>query len=333
MIGKYGPPVRVSLGRIVLPLLMVLVCTAAAMGVYNLRVTGHVFRMPYEVHEATYAVAPVFLWQQLRPEPEYRHQTMRDYHTGWEPGQYLKQHSISGFVQVSLEKLKELYLFYLGPVLTIPLVTMPWVLRSRWMCFALFTCGVLGAGLLGETTLTRAHYAAPVAGLIYVLVMQAMRHLRLWQWRGRPAGRCIVWAVSVGCVVSLMVAFAQHVRNSSDDRKSSMQRIGSQLQTDRGQHPVGDGLSLRERSNILSQLQADGGQHLIIVRYGPQHFSHREWVYNEANIDDAKVVWAREMDAAQNRKLLEYFAGRRVWLLEPDTDRPYLVPYPLGAGS
>ena len=49
------------------------------------------------------------------------------------------------------------------------------------------------------------------------------------------------------------------------------------------------------------------------MRYGSQLY--REWVYNEANIDGAKVVWAREMDTAHNRKLLEYFADRCVWLL------------------
>jgi hypothetical protein len=54
----------------------------------------------------------------------------------------------------------------------------------------------------------------------------------------------------------------------------------------------------------------------VIVRYGPAHSFEKEWVCNEADIDSAKVVWAREMDSAQNRKLLEYFKDRHVWLVE-----------------
>jgi hypothetical protein len=69
----------------------------------------------------------------------------------------------------------------------------------------------------------------------------------------------------------------------------------------------------------------------VIVRYGPLHNVHREWVYNAADIDGAKVVWAREMDTAQNRKILEYFKDRQVWLLEVDEVDvpPKLVPYPI----
>jgi hypothetical protein len=297
------------LGRVVVPLLLVLGCTAGAMGWYNLRVTGNAFRMPYQVHEATYAVAPVFFWQDVRPEPVYRHKIIRDYQTVWELEQYRWHRSIAGFVRVSVDKIKDLLQFYLGFALTVPLVTLPWVLRSRWMRFALLTCGVLGVGLLGAKWMW-PHYAAPMTGLIFVLVVQAMRHLRLWRWRGRPTGQCIVWAIPVVCVATLVLAFAQQLRTDS---------YGWRFQ----------------RQRILTQLQADGERHLVIVRYDARHSSHveREWVYNEANIDAAKVVWAREMDTTHNRKLVEYFAGRRVWLLEPDAQEPHVVPYPLGSGS
>jgi hypothetical protein len=65
------------------------------------------------------------------------------------------------------------------------------------------------------------------------------------------------------------------------------------------------------------------------VRYGGQYSYHQEWVYNEADIDNARVVWAREMDPARNRQLLEYFKNRHAWLLDVDDDSkpPHLEPY------
>jgi hypothetical protein len=45
-------------------------------------------------------------------------------------------------------------------------------------------------------------------------------------------------------------------------------------------------------------------------------------VYNEADIDSASVVWAREMDPNHQQQLLEYFKDRDKWLLEVDQEQP-----------
>jgi hypothetical protein len=56
-------------------------------------------------------------------------------------------------------------------------------------------------------------------------------------------------------------------------------------------------------------------------------------VYNQADIDGARVVWAHELSPESNQRLLAYFINRRVWLVEPDLDPPTLVPYPPKAAS
>ena len=75
------------------------------------------------------------------------------------------------------------------------------------------------------------------------------------------------------------------------------------------------------------RLQAKRGRQLVIVSYGPRHNFHEEWVYNEADIDRAVVVWARDLGAAKNRKLLDYFKDRHVWVCKPDQSPVRLVPY------
>jgi hypothetical protein len=301
MTGKRRPPASVALGRVVLPVLGVLVPAAGLMALYNYRVTGDPFRMPYLVHEDTYHVAPSFLWRRANPEPVYRHKLLREFYTGIAVEAYREQHTVSGLVEMIVVKLIKMWSFYLGFLFLVPLVALPWVLKDRWMRFALLTCGVLLGALLLETW-GWAHYAAPMTGLVFVLVVQGIRHLRLWRWRNRPVGERLLSAVLLMCVTAAVL--------------SALLR------------PPGIANAwYLQRARILEGLRQDGGSHLVIVRYRAEHNTNDEWVYNEADIDGSAVVWAREMGPQEDRKLLDYFKGRRVWLLDADAEPPVLQPY------
>jgi len=64
----------------------------------------------------------------------------------------------------------------------------------------------------------------------------------------------------------------------------------------------------------------------VIVRYAPG-YPKTEWVYNGADIDHEKVVWAREIPGQNMQPLLSYFKDRNVWLAEPDASPPRLSPF------
>jgi hypothetical protein len=82
------------------------------------------------------------------------------------------------------------------------------------------------------------------------------------------------------------------------------------------------------RAQIESRLEQLPGRQLVIVRYSPEHNSLDEWVYNAADIDNSKVVWAREMDRSENLELMHYYKDRTVWLVQPDTNPASVSPYP-----
>jgi hypothetical protein len=97
------------------------------------------------------------------------------------------------------------------------------------------------------------------------------------------------------------------------------------------QHPYswmfGFGPGNLQRASILKTLQSQPGKQLVMVRYGHPHYVHDEWVYNDADIDSAKVVWARELNTDQDEKLISYFKDRHLWLIEPDKVPIELEPY------
>jgi len=84
--------------------------------------------------------------------------------------------------------------------------------------------------------------------------------------------------------------------------------------------PYVDDVNEPFRKPVEQQLAALPGKHLVLVRYSKGHNSGEEYVYNGADIDLAKTVWAREIPGVDIGPLLRYFSNRDVWLFEPDTD-------------
>jgi signal transduction histidine kinase len=302
--GPRRPTFSVILRRVIAPVILILAITALATGYYYYRVTGNPWRMTYQVNRRTYSRAPYFLWQDPRPEPAYRHAIMREFYQR-EFRVYEQGRTLVGFLHNSGEKIWSLWDFYLGPLLTIPLLALPWTFRDRRMRFTLIACAVFFLGMLVETW-TSPHYLAAATGLLYLLLMQCMRHLRLWRWRERSFGAALVRAIPVICCAMILLRVA-----------AVAARAPIEAAWPRG--------SL-ERAAIARELQDLPGEHLVIVRYRADHDLDREWVYNAADIDKAKIVWARDMGAMDNEELLQYFPDRHVWRLDADQPSPRLEP-------
>jgi len=92
-------------------------------------------------------------------------------------------------------------------------------------------------------------------------------------------------------------------------------------------YPYVDDLKEPFRKPVELQLKALPGEHLVLVRYSKDHNSGEEYVYNDADIDPSKIVWAREIPGVDLSPLLNYFKYRKVWLYEPDEDDSTVKPY------
>ncbi|HVO97172.1 MAG TPA: hypothetical protein VMT15_03855 [Bryobacteraceae bacterium] len=296
------------------PAAALLLMTLGFIALYNYRVFGNPFTPAYLVNRATYAVAPHFLWQRPRPEPAYRHTVIRQFYVESELRWFQDEQTPLGLLQKTARKLGMALQFYCGFVLLIPLAMLPRVLLDRRIRFLVLAGAFFAIGLLMETWLI-PHYAAPFAAGIYVILLQGMRHLRANRPRGRSAGLFLVRAIPVLCLVlATLRLYSQPLK---------IELPSFQAATPYGSAPLG-----LPRAGVLAEFAKHPGGQLAIVRYSSTHNIYDEWVYNAADIDHSKVVWAREMDAASNLELLNYFKDRKAWLVEPDFDPPRISPYP-----
>ncbi|MEN6533536.1 MAG: hypothetical protein ABFD89_07730 [Bryobacteraceae bacterium] len=312
------PLLRVSLARIVLPLALLLTVAGAATGYYFWRVTENPALMPYVVNERTYGrnnPLPPIISRTAAVTPQYNHSTIRDYYTKWMLNFQRPVHEPPFAAAVANIAVKAgcLWNFFLGPVLTIPLLFL-WkaatARRLRMLAWIAVAC-CLGVSIQAWI---QPHYLAPMTGLILVFIVQSLRYLRVWRPKGKPAGLCLARGVMV---IVLMMTILVPLNYLTGTTPKNMEWPPSWCYTGPGNV---------ERAQIVSALTQSGGKHLILVRYSPEHSPQFEWVYNAADIDAAKVVWAREMTPREDARLLAYFRDRHVWLLEPDVKPLRLKP-------
>jgi hypothetical protein len=295
-----------------LPAALVLLPAGLATAYYNVRITGDPLLMPYQAYERQYSITPFLLWMPLRPMPEYRHQSIRDYETIADPSWYTRQHrSPRAYVGAVVEKMKRLWAFYVGALLLVALLPLLRIAGRRPTKAALIVLALFFAAFL-QLTYARPHYVAPVAGLIALVLSEGLRGLSTWL-RSRSFGRDLAVAVLVVAVARVPVLIAA---------TALAHRVKSLPLLDTGYHV--------ERARILRWLEQVPGKHVVIVRYDVGHRPGEEWVYNRADIDAAHVVWAHAMSDAEDRALLQYFRDRRGWVLRADQWRgdPFLLPRP-----
>ncbi len=317
LFGKNRPRAA-ALFRLTVAPLILLVAAGAWMAYYNYRVFGSPLTLPYTVNRNMYAMAPYFVWQSPRPEPAYRHDVMRRFYYDNELAALQQIQTLPGFLQQTLLKGARCVLFFAGVALLLPLLMSRRVLLDRRIRFLVVCMAIMLAGMLLQIFFL-AYYVAPFTALFYALGLQAMRHLRVARVDGCLVGRGLVRMTVALCVVLC------GVRLLAGPLQVSMPQWPASAWNFNWYGPADFG---RERAQIEANLEQLPGRQLVIVRYARGHNPLDEWVYNAPNIDGAKVIWAREMDAAENLNLIRYYSSRQVWLVEPDARPPEISPYP-----
>jgi hypothetical protein len=299
--------------RVFVPVTLVLMVAAAALGLYCWRITGSPFKIPYEVNREQYGWPQTLLTMKADAPPIFRNVQMAQYYD-WETALHAQTGSSRSLLDAFLLKILVIWSFYIGPALSLSLLALPGVLRDRRIRPLLFPAGVVLVGLLFSQSLS-PHYAAPAAPVIFAVVLQGFRHLRLACLRELAIGEPLLCTAAVVVVLVLALRVATlaglHLRVGDNSFSWCCQPA-----------PAKPG-----RADFARQLELAPGNHLVFVRYFPKHSFHDEWVYNEADIPHARVIWARLLTPDEDRQLIEHYSGRHVWLLEPDAQPPRIVEW------
>ena len=307
------PPFRLAL-RVLAPATVLAAAAPALLLYHSWRVTGNPLLTPYDVNRQMYALAPAFLLAPPYPKPDYRSPRMQAFYE-WEFGAYARKYSARGLLTILLARVRTIWNFYIGPLLTIPFVVAALALSDRRVRFLLLTLLIFFAGYLVETW-GFEHYASPITPAVIALVAIGLERLRTTSWRSGLPGRFVSTAVPVCCALLMLLPSSAalfgwpNVDNRGTTWCCTIPRSGS------------------GKAHVRSRLEQLPGRDLVLVRYSDDYTIHFEWVYNDARIDSASIVWAHDLGEQANRALLDYYSDRKVWLLSLQaTAQPELTPY------
>jgi hypothetical protein len=302
--------------RVVLPCLSVIGIASAGLAYFFYRVTGSPFTTPYEVNMKTYGLV-YFPWQTPTATSGFMQTVFPE-----GPSTEWLFAAIHHPLQLQMMKVLVVWLFFFGPLLS--LAWLAWLCtRTRkdfWKVFTpelrfhLLTCGALWLACALTIYTGQPHYVAPLTAAFYAMTLLMMRDLYHLA-EGPSTARFLARSIPVICLVLFVVRVAAPLAHQNPSPSWTRTWCSQDEQ------------NLR-RATLLKRLEETPGEHLVIVRYRPNHdYLLDEWVYNRADVDGSKVVWARDLGAARNAALLKYFDRRRVWLVEPDYNPPKLTPY------
>jgi hypothetical protein len=278
---------RTQLRRTALPAMLVMLPVLAFMGYDNARVTGDALTVPYVLHQRQYMVAPLVFFQHPRDEPpEFHHRALADFYARDEMDEYTRQRELKRLPAAVGQKLWTILInFGNPPAVALPLLAaVAAARRRRALRLALLVFVGLPLSHFAITPWFRPQYLAPATPCFLLLVVAGLREMS-----GRGLICRSLARATIVTILACPFVWATTLRAAT--------------------HPP----AAVARRDLVAQLQHTPGQHLVLVRYGPHHDPTFEWVFNGADIDGSKIVFARSFDPKTDQQLLDYFNGRRVW--------------------
>lgn len=302
-----------NLMKLAAPIILLVAITAAGLGFYFSRVTGSPFVTAYAISQQTYGWPMALAW--VSPKPVVlRHVELQRYYD-YELAEHEKVDGPAHFLGYSTLRVEEYWRFYLGPFLSLTLLGFPGVWRTPRYCPLIFGAGaaLLAVSLEGASS---PHYLAPAAACLVALIVACCRELCL---RPKYHIHMGIFLRRAAPLVMLLVLGLRITAQTAGLPYTQFVNYQSWCCKVQGNY---------NKARITSLLQQTPGTHLVFVKTKLDEMNLFQWVYNGADIDGAKIVWARDLGPEQNEKLRSYFANRRIWVVDPNLEPSTVTQYP-----
>jgi hypothetical protein len=281
----------------------------AGLAIYFEHVTGSPFVTAYQISQKTYGWPMALAWTPP-PKIEHRHVELQRYFE-YEISEHEKVDGPVDFLEFLTFRLQEYWRFFFGPLLTIPLLMLGRMWKRR-PTLVIASLGAVAAVLLEGAS--SPHYIAPATAALIAIVIEGCRYLDGMKIRLAP-----VLIAAMALLIALRIGLEQ--AGAPYTQKLNYQSWCCRVQGN------------QNKGRMTAELERMPGNHLVFVKAKTDPNNLFQWIYNDADIDGSRIVWARDMGAERNAELEKYFAGRKVWMVDPNIEPPARAAYNASASS
>jgi hypothetical protein len=277
-----------SLAKPALAAAIVLLPVVALSLLQNKQVTGSWTTLPYQLSRYQYGVPAAFTWQSnLQPHNELTHEQQMQYKMQ-SSFRASGPETIQAYLQRLVYRVRFYRFFFLAPLY----VALPFFLvklRERRFLWVALTLAIFALGV-NFYPFFETHYLGALTCLFVLVSVIALHELQ-------PTAASLIVSL---CVAHFVFFYARSFFEVEAPTPRTM---------------------------VSRELARAPGKQLVFVRYWPRHIFQNEWVYNDADIDRSRVVWARDLGDSEDEKLQNYYPDRTAWLLEADANPPKLAHF------
>ncbi|MEP6717053.1 MAG: hypothetical protein ABJC09_15895 [Terriglobia bacterium] len=280
---------------------------------YNNAVTGHPLDPPYLAYRRQYGVPQSYWWQPAITISHFANNQLaanyRDQLDHWR-----QRYSAAALWNSTWRRARDFWRFFIGPFATPALLFAGLLFRRQKLRPWLWISALF---ILDHATY-HAWYpqqSAPETVLIVLLLVECWRSLRAWQ-RPRGYGIALTRSLTAAFIAAILLLSVGHI---------FLHRLPRPI------HDIWASLVPESdpREAVIERLNGLPGKHLVFIYYRSSQLRYDEWVFNEADIPNSRIVFARAISPESDRILAAALPGRDLWNVDADTK----ILAPATAGS
>jgi len=271
----------------------------------NELVTGHWYLLPYQLHEKQYGVAPLFIWgTPNEPTVGHRFVELSTYHRVCSLQSWSDARSVEGYMFQLSNRSRSILMHWGFGLAVLPMAILTWR-KGRRQSGWLLIVALIAILIINCVPWVMPAYVASLIPIAILLFSFVLKRLSTWIATrfhfadlrfGPRLGAEFMTLGFLLCFQTFALSYTCYTRATY---KSGWELGWADT-----------------RQELVDKLLSSGESHLILVQYENGHNVNQEWVYNQADVPSAKIVWGRFASNDLNQKFVRSYPNRKVWLLK-----------------